>query len=201
MEEKKTKHFERKQELKKAALVEFGDYGYDQASLNNILKNANISKGTFYYHFKDKEDLYYYLIDILVEEKMKFFNENIKPEDYQKDIFSLLKIMIDTGMKFARYKPEINRFSSTYLKDLNNPISDKVKEKYKFQDNDMFDYLIDEAYKREELRNDLSIKFIKNIVNYLLINLDQITKTIDIDEYSKEMNYLIEFLKDGLGNK
>ena len=46
MDEKKEKSFERLNELINAALIEFGDKGYDNASLNNILREAGISKGT-----------------------------------------------------------------------------------------------------------------------------------------------------------
>lgn len=201
MEEEKEKSFERREELLKAALIEFGDYGYDQASLNNILKRAEISKGTFYYHFKNKEELYLYLYDILAKEKMDFFNKNIDPEDFNKDIFTLLKIMSKVGMEFARYRPEIDRFSSSYLKDLNNPILDKIKEKYDYKNNDYLDSFIDKAYERGELREDLPREFIKNMANFLLTNLHEITKVIDIDEYATEVNYLIEFFKDGLGKK
>lgn len=201
MEDKKEKSFERREELINAALIEFGDYGYDQASLNNILKRAEISKGTFYYHFKNKEELYIYLYDILAKEKMDFFNKNIDPEDFNKDIFTLLKIMSKVGMEFARYRPEIDRFSSSYLKDLNNPILDKIKEKYDYKNNDYLDSFIDKAYERGELREDLPREFIKNMANFLLTNLHEITKVIDIDEYATEVNYLIEFFKDGLGKK
>lgn len=198
LEGKREKSFEKREELINAALVEFGDKGYDNASLNNILKEAGISKGTFYYHFKNKEDLYIYLYDILAEEKMNFFNKNINPGDFNKDIFTLLKIMSKVGMEFAHYRPEVAKFSSSYLKDLNNPILDKVKEKYNFQNNDYLDVLIDNAYKREELREDLPRKFIKSMINYLLVNLYEISNIIDINEYVTEVNYLIDFLRDGL---
>jgi len=39
------------------------------------------------------------------------------------------------------------------------------------------------------------------MINYLLTNLHEITKVIDIDEYATEVNYLIEFFKDGLEKK
>lgn len=201
MEEKKEKSFEKREELIKTALIEFGDKGYDQASLNNILKEAGISKGTFYYHFKNKEDLYLYLVDLLAEEKMIFFNKNIKPEELNDDIFTLLKTMIRVGLEFGHHKPEINRFAATYLKDLNNPVFNKIKEKYNLGNNDYINSIIDQAFKRGELREDLPEKFIKNIINYLLFNLHDISKIIDIDEYAAEANYLIDFIKDGIRKK
>lgn len=198
MKEKKQKSFEKREELINAALIEFGEKGYDKASLNNILKEAGISKGTFYYHFENKEDLYLYLIELLIEKKMNYFNENINPEDFNKDIFTLLKTMIKVGIGFAHYSPEIGKFSSNYLKDINSPMFNKIKEKYDFMDNEYMDSIIDRAYERGELRKDLPKEFIKNIIKYLLINLHEISKTIDINDYALEANYLIEFFKEGL---
>jgi len=81
LDEKKKKSFEKRQELIDAAIKEFGEKGYENASLNNILKEARISKGTFYYHFDNKEDLYMYLISIFINEKKSFFASNVKAED------------------------------------------------------------------------------------------------------------------------
>lgn len=69
----KEKSFEKKSELFEAALSEFSSKKED-ASLNNIIKNAGISKGIFYYHFKDKQELYIYLLKSSVEVKLAFTN-------------------------------------------------------------------------------------------------------------------------------
>ena len=40
------------------ARTSFIENGYDGASLNEIIQKAGISKGSFYYYFEDKSDLY-----------------------------------------------------------------------------------------------------------------------------------------------
>ena len=40
--------------LREAAFDEFSKRRYEQASLNDIIKNAGISKGSLYHHFGDK---------------------------------------------------------------------------------------------------------------------------------------------------
>jgi AcrR family transcriptional regulator len=42
----------------RAALDEFAAHGFDAASLNRIIDEAGISKGSMYYYFDGKEDLY-----------------------------------------------------------------------------------------------------------------------------------------------
>ena len=55
---------EKKQErIIDAALKEFAEYGYENASTNRIVKNCRISKGSLFKYFENKEELYFYLID------------------------------------------------------------------------------------------------------------------------------------------
>src|SRR5215216_4047958 len=44
------------------AAREFAIHGYEQASLNRILEQAQMSKGAAYYYFEDKGDLFYTVI-------------------------------------------------------------------------------------------------------------------------------------------
>jgi len=49
---------ERRDRLLHQAAREFGEHGYDGASLNHILESAGVSKGSAYYYFDDKADLF-----------------------------------------------------------------------------------------------------------------------------------------------
>ena len=48
---------ERKKEILMIARKLFVEKGYDQTSINDILKIIEIAKGTFYYYFTSKEEL------------------------------------------------------------------------------------------------------------------------------------------------
>jgi AcrR family transcriptional regulator len=47
--------------IRQAAVDEFAARGFHDASLNRIIEAAGISKGSMYYHFDGKEDLYAYV--------------------------------------------------------------------------------------------------------------------------------------------
>jgi AcrR family transcriptional regulator len=53
--------------LLELALDEFAERGFDDASLNEILAKAGLSKGAYYYYFDDKEDLFATAIDRVVD--------------------------------------------------------------------------------------------------------------------------------------
>lgn len=47
-----------KQKILEAALCEFGNNGYEKASLNTVCSACDISKGNIYHYFKDKDEIY-----------------------------------------------------------------------------------------------------------------------------------------------
>ncbi len=49
---------ERRTKLLEAAAKEFARYGFEDASINRILEEAQMSKGAAYYYFEDKVDLF-----------------------------------------------------------------------------------------------------------------------------------------------
>jgi AcrR family transcriptional regulator len=49
---------ERRERVLDIAAQEFAAYGFEDASINRILENANMSKGAAYYYFEDKADLF-----------------------------------------------------------------------------------------------------------------------------------------------
>ena len=54
---------EEQQRILEICLAEFAAKGYERASTNAIVNMAGIPKGTLFYYFGSKKDLYLYLID------------------------------------------------------------------------------------------------------------------------------------------
>lgn len=56
--------FNKQRKLLDAAMNEFSRVSYTDASINQIIQNAGISRGSFYTYFIDKDDLFSYLLDL-----------------------------------------------------------------------------------------------------------------------------------------
>ena len=75
-----------------AAFEEIYQCGFQAASLNNILKNTNITKGALYHHFKNKMELGYAVVDEVIYSMLK---ENwIDPLTKTDDPISVLQEII-----------------------------------------------------------------------------------------------------------
>ena len=62
---------DKKQRIFDSAVQEFSIRRFSEASINQIIKNAGIPKGSFYQYFTGKEDIYLYMIEEIGREKQK----------------------------------------------------------------------------------------------------------------------------------
>lgn len=60
----------RKQELIKIAYRMFTEKGYENTSIDEIIAEAGIAKGTYYYYFESKEATLEAVIDMMIEEEV-----------------------------------------------------------------------------------------------------------------------------------
>ena len=192
------KSFEHKQKLLDAALTEFIACGYEQASINRILANAGMSKGQFYYHFNNKESLYFALIDLMVAQKQEFLAAIMRPEDFEQDIFGIFKKQIQYGMAFAAQHPAINDFGQSFVREKGNAIYDKAMARHDFEANDSIQQLIERAFHRGEFRDDLPLPFIKRAIGYLFNHVTDFADLTNSPGVENNLSYLIDFMRSGL---
>ena len=97
-----------------AAVNEFADYGFEGASINRIVANSGISKGSFYQYFEDKMDVFKSLIDVLSNEKMEYYKGK-HPPSANMDTFEYFRWMVKTGSEFNSSYPRLVQAVSRVL--------------------------------------------------------------------------------------
>lgn len=103
---------EKQDALIKAAIHEFSKVSYYDASINKMIKEAGIPRGSFYVYFKDKEDLYEYVLSRHFE-KMKVEFISIL-EKNQGDIFKTLEVFFSHILSYMKLH-EQNLFKNAFL--------------------------------------------------------------------------------------
>ena len=84
---------EKQEKLLTAAVREFTERPYNEASINQIVQAAGIPRGSFYMYFRDKEDLFRYLIQESMEALLLAFEEILRR--CGGDVFAALPEMYD----------------------------------------------------------------------------------------------------------
>jgi len=97
---------DKREKILDAAVEEFAEYGLENASINRIVKNSGIAKGSFYQYFEDKQDVFLYVLDVIEKLEMDYFKDR-HPPDHNMDTFHYYRWMIKTGMEFGLANPRM----------------------------------------------------------------------------------------------
>ncbi len=105
---------EKKQRILDAGLNEFSASRYEDASLNHIIEQADVSKGTFYHYFADKMALYLDLVELSIHKKTDYINALLDPAyrfNPEDDFFTMLKKQTMADIGFLRTEPVYYHFT------------------------------------------------------------------------------------------
>lgn len=84
---------EKREKLLDAACGEFARTPYPEASINQIVRRAGIPRGSFYMYFKDKEDLFTYLLGEFGDRIVSLLEQRLA--DHGGDLFPALLALYD----------------------------------------------------------------------------------------------------------
>ena len=106
---------EKKQRIINAAIGEFHDKGYENASTNTITRNAGISKGLLFHYFKNKKNLFFYIVNYVINTIMDDVEDagiNKAPDIFDRIIDRSL-VKLELAKKYSRfYKIIIDAYRS-----------------------------------------------------------------------------------------
>ena len=63
-----------------------------QKEADRIIKNAKISKGSFYQYFVDKDEFYWYIVELVIKDNITLYDQLL--EDNDGDIFLVEEIQL-----------------------------------------------------------------------------------------------------------
>ncbi len=127
MKKDKTQLLKENEALFQETLNEFSDKTYDLASVNEIIKRSKFNKGSFYYRFKDKFELYIALINYIYVTQIDVFRQKgIRLNDLTK-IDEIIELMFVNQIEL--YKLD-NRYYNVlqYLYSDDKELIDRVNQ-------------------------------------------------------------------------
>ena len=186
-------------ELFDAALNAFSAQSFGEASLNDIIKAAGLNKGSFYYRFYDKTDMYLSLLYRLGMEKLKLF-EQYDNENSDGDFFDSIKNKAMLGLRFAKIEPRYNAFSRRILAE-NTALRSIIRECFGDVTQDVLSGMIDNGKAKGQLSGDISTRLAAAVFSTILEQIDlMISPTMDENDVPAQLDELISILKYGMSS-
>lgn len=90
---------EKRKIICRAAMKEFARVTVDKASINQIIKNADISRGSFYTYFEDKWDVLSYIFEDSHRSMMELMKQKIRENN--GNVWSVIEAVMEEMMKFC----------------------------------------------------------------------------------------------------
>lgn len=98
----------KKQEaIYKIALMEFAKHGYNGASLTRIMKEVQMSKGSLYYYFENKEDLFLSLYQRERAKGLMHFKELFEKNKKKDEFWEMFGRILRKQFQWASKTPEV----------------------------------------------------------------------------------------------
>lgn len=108
----------KKERIINAALDEFTQKGFRRASTNTIVDKAGISKGTLFYYFSSKEELFDFLCNYTIEFARREYVEKFEHEAQTHDFIERYKTLSEVKrLAFNEYPQIIKFFESFYFSE------------------------------------------------------------------------------------
>jgi AcrR family transcriptional regulator len=200
---------QKKETIIDAAIDEFSNNTFLEASVNRIIEKASISKGSLYQYFEDKKDLYLYLIEVASQKKLDYLQKQSITLQFD-DFFDGFEQLMLLGTQFSLLNPQLSKLVSQATQ---GKLVDESIQKMQEMNRNYLIHLVEQAKDNNQINPALEtdmVVFMLNVVTtqfhrYLydkysstmddLINNENI---IDDQMLKKHIHDLIEVIKNGM---
>lgn len=145
---------EKQERVLDAAIDEFSRWGYEKASINRMVGQLGIAKGSIFQYFGSKKNLYFFIFQYavgLVRRSLK----GVKAETKGEGFFVRLAKSLRAGIHFIRHHPRIYQIYLKMLFQEDFPFRADLLRTIRLFSIDYLRPIIEEGIDRGELRQDL----------------------------------------------
>ncbi|WHY89845.1 TetR/AcrR family transcriptional regulator [Neobacillus cucumis] len=133
-----------REQLVHAAMESFLEIGYTKTTVNDVTTRADVGHGTFYQHFKNKQEL----LEILVDELAEQVDDFVQPKELKLSIYermryeakrileyfvsnrSILMALKEAMMVDRNFEEKWNNISESLFRRIERDIKGSVKKGY-----------------------------------------------------------------------
>ena len=161
---------EKRDKIINISLIEFAQHSYKGASLSRIVEKAGIAKGSMYQYFKNKKELYLYLIDFTGNRKLSYMDLNLDPSienfymQYKQIIFLAVKYNFENLYKTLFFYNTLQNRNDKEIREMVLKMEEKKRIFLKKH--------IVKAQEKGQVRKDADTDLITFIINQISLHVD-----------------------------
>lgn len=179
---------EKQKRILDGAVREFSERRFSDASINQIVKNADIPKGSFYQYFTDKEDLYLYV----TEEIARDIREIVEPVNLSASFFDNVMQRAEGTIKMGKTRPayaKIGALTAVDNSDFMLQLLSATNEKYIA--------MIERDKQRGLIKPETDSEVLMKMI-YIFVFNEYLYSGSDEIRYLKKVAAAVQMIKDGI---
>ena len=171
----------RRTEIMDAAMILFMEKGYTNTTTQDIVDKVNISRGLLYYHFKNKEDILYCLVERYSEKLLRDIHVIVNDDD--KTAIEKIRAFIDaTIITTDNVSAEGTELQKTVDLEENRYMLDKLSHKLIEKLTIYFERIINQGISEKVF----SVKYPSETAEFLMTAYVFVSNNIGIKTSKKE---------------
>lgn len=195
---------EKRERIVEVIIDEFSENTYETASINQIVKNADIAKGSFYQYFEDKLDIYKLAVGIAQSERTNYI-ERVNEDNRYRDEFRIMRELCIAIIKFEIDRPKYSSIINKFHKNTDLELKNEVLQEIEIASRYEFKTILEEGIDSGKIYYNVDIE----LMTFLLENISR-----NIKEYfnikrreDKYVNYegfvdtAIDLVENGIKSK
>lgn len=170
---------EKRKRILDAATTEFADYGFENTSIQQIAKKAEISVGSVYKYFENKEELF----SMVVKEGLSSLEELLLTHSASdEDVIVKAEKVLKELLKFSKRHPQLIKLYCAVTTGNNTEFSQMLAQRVESISAKVYTEVIKSAQKFGDVRSDIDPQFFA----FLLDNIFMMLQFSTSCDYYKE---------------
>ncbi|MCU0574172.1 MAG: TetR/AcrR family transcriptional regulator [Syntrophobacteraceae bacterium] len=201
---------DKQQRIFDAAIEEFADQGYKQASVNRMVQKIGIAKGSIFQYFGTKEGLFGFIFDQAVELVRRSLRQ-VKRETAEADFFERIRRSLIQGIRFIDEHPRVYQVYLKMIFQEDFPLRAQFLQKVHLFSAEYLQPMVESGMARGELRGDLDVKTTVFFLDALMDRFLQAYSVSFLDagagfyrassrEIERRVDELVNLLRHGLAS-
>ncbi len=171
---------EKQERIYRAAVQEFSACGYSNASMNNLVKEAGISKGSLFKYFGTKLDLFDSVVNMAVR-LVKTHLKRVRSETNGLPVEERIRGLLLAGFSFIDEHPQLARIYFRLLQSVDSPFGVKWQTSLHRESVDFLHGFLAEGKGRGEIHPDINLQQAAFILSGIMQQLMQAYYTEHVD--------------------
>ena len=179
---------EKKKRIFDAAVQEFSTRRFSEASINQIVKNAGIPRGSFYQYFADKEDIYLYMVEKVSQD----IHEIIGAFNPDASFFENIMQRAEGTIKVGKMRSEYTKIGALTVIDNSEFILQLLRAS-----NKKYIEIIERDKQRGLIKMEIDSEVVIKLI-YIFVFNEYLYSGFDETRYLKKVESAVQIIKEGI---